>query len=374
MDIITLTKKLLSFNNINPPGNEEGIARYTAALLSENGFEIRLKEFDKGRLHLIAEKGLSTHKHPVVLSGHFDTVPLGNNKWSVDPFGGELSEGKIWGRGSSDMKGGVAAMILAAIDAFKNRAPEGGVRLIFTAAEELGCIGIQQLMKTIDNPGSASAVIVGEPTGNIPAIGHKGAIYLNAVTSGKTAHSSMPHLGDNAIYKAAESILKARDFKFETEADPLLGFPTINVGKMSGGLNLNSVPDHAEFTIDIRSTSKTDHNKTIARLSEELGNETKLEVLVDMTPVFTPEDNPFVRMVYEICGIDINKAGFPKSLPYLTDGSVLQKTYGGIPTIILGPGEAEMAHKTDEFCYINKLEESYRIYKDIILTWRNYIC
>ena len=374
MDLITLTKKLLSFNNINPPGNEEGIARFVAELLSDNGFDVKLPEFEKGRLHLIAEKGLSSHKPPVVLSGHFDTVPLGNSQWSVDPFAGEISEGKIWGRGSSDMKGGLAAMILASTEAFKDESPEGGVRLIFTAAEELGCIGIQQLMKTIGVPGEASAIIVGEPTSNIPATGHKGAIYLNAVTSGKTAHSSMPHLGENAIYKAAVSILKARDFRFETEKDPLLGFPTINVGRMNGGLNINSVPDHAEFTIDIRSTSKTDHNKTIERLAEELGDETKLEVLVDMTPVFTSEEDPFVKLVYDICGIRKKTPGFPVSLPYLTDGSVLQKVYSGVPTIILGPGEPDMAHKTDEFCYISKLEDSYRIYKEIILKWRKYIC
>lgn len=374
MDLITLTKKLLSFNNINPPGNEEGIARFVAELLSDNGFDVKLPEFEKGRLHLIAEKGLSSHKPPVVLSGHFDTVPLGNSQWSVDPFAGEISEGKIWGRGSSDMKGGLAAMILASTEAFKDETPEGGVRLIFTAAEELGCIGIQQLMKTIGVPGEASAIIVGEPTSNLPATGHKGAIYLNAVTSGKTAHSSMPHLGENAIYKAAASILKARDFRFETEKDPLLGLPTINVGRMNGGLNINSVPDHAEFTIDIRSTSKTDHNKTIERLAAELGDETKLEVLVDMTPVFTSEEEPFVKLVYDICGIRKTAAGFPLSLPYLTDGSVLQKVYNGVPTIILGPGEPYMAHKTDEFCYISKLEESYRIYKEIILKWRKYIC
>lgn len=370
MDLITLTKTLLSFNNINPPGNEEGIARFTATLLKDNGFNVRLPEFSEGRLHLIAEKGLSEGKPPVVLSGHFDTVPLGNKKWSVDPFAGEISGGKIWGRGSSDMKGGVAAMILAAIDSFKNESPSGGVRLIFTAAEELGCIGIQQLIKTTENIGQASAVIVGEPTGNIPATGHKGAIYLNAVTSGKTAHSSMPHLGKNAIYKAATALLKARDFRFKTEVDTLLGYPTINVGKMAGGLNINSVPDHAEFTIDIRTTSKTDHNLTIRRLSEELGEEIKLEVLVNMNSVFTNEDNPFVHLVYEICGIKKGNEGFPKSLPYLTDGSVLQKTYGGVPTIILGPGEAEMAHKTDEYCHISKLEESYRIYREILSKWR----
>jgi succinyl-diaminopimelate desuccinylase len=109
-------------------------------------------------------------------------------------------------------------------------------------------------------------------------------------------------------------------------------------------------------------------------LSEVLGEETKLEVLVDMNSVFTREDDPFVKLVYDICGIKTGDEGFPKSLPYLTDGSVLQRVYKGAPTIILGPGQPEMAHKTDEFCFINKLEESYKIYKDIILKWRKYIC
>ena len=90
MDLISLTRKLLSFNNINPPGNEEGIARYVAELLSANGFAVRLPAFDNGRLHLIAERGLSQERPPLVLSGHFDTGPLGNSKWSVDPFAGEI--------------------------------------------------------------------------------------------------------------------------------------------------------------------------------------------------------------------------------------------------------------------------------------------
>ncbi len=372
--LIELTKKLLSFNTINPPGNEEGIARFCAEILSADGFEVRLPEFESGRLHLIAEKGITSHKAPVVFSGHFDVVPLGAAEWTTDPFGGEVRDGKIYGRGSGDMKGGVAAMMLAAMDAFREGTSECGVKLIFTAAEELGCKGIEQLAKSSGEIGQASALIIGEPTSNMPATGHKGAIYMNAVTKGKTAHSSMPHLGENAIYKAAESVLKARDFRFNVQEDPLLGYPTINVGKISGGLNLNSVPDHAEFTIDIRTTSKTNHEETLNRLAHELGTETNLEILVNMTSVHTNEDEPFVRLMYDICGISRVSHGFPKALPYLTDGSVLQKAYNGAPTVILGPGEPEMAHKTDEYCYINKLEEAYRIYKNIILKWRNYIC
>jgi succinyl-diaminopimelate desuccinylase len=181
----------------------------------------------------------------------------------------------------------------------------------------------------------------------------------------------MPELGDNAIYKAAGSILKARDFNFEAERDNLLGFPTINVGKMSGGMNINSVPDHAEFTIDIRSTTKIDHGKILVKLGKELGSETVLETLVDLKPVYTPENDPFVQLVYDVCGVDRTNKGFPRALPYLTDGSVLQRIYNGIPTVILGPGQPEMAHQTDEYCYLEKLEHSVNLYKDIIIKWRN---
>lgn len=370
MDIISLTRELLSFNNINPPGNEAEIARFTGKILTENGFRVEYHVFDESRLHLVAERGLSVTRPPIVLSGHFDTVPLGSKKWDVEPFTGIVKDGKIFGRGSSDMKGGLAAMVLASIRAFEDSPPEGGIRLIFSAAEELGCIGIKQLADKLTFPGTATAVIVGEPTSNHPFIGHKGALYINAVTSGITAHSSMPHLGDNAIYKAAGAILKTRDFDFNAEKDPLLGFPTINVGRMRGGMNINSVPDYAEFSIDIRSTSKVDHEELLARLNLELGPDIALETLVNMKPVFTDENDPFVQLAYDICGVENDNQTLPKALPYLTDGSVLQRLYN-VPTIILGPGLPEMAHQTNEFCYIGKLEESVEIYYDIITKWRN---
>ena len=370
MDIISLTRKLLSFNTVNPPGNEEEIAKFVGGMLANQGFKIEYPVFEDNRLHLIAEKGLSSKRPPIVLSGHFDTVPLGNKSWSVDPFKGEVNDGKIWGRGSSDMKGGLAAMILASIEAFIETPPEGGIRLIFSAGEEPGCQGVSKLVKEMKGLGEASAIIVGEPTANLPVTGHKGALYLKAITSGKTAHSSMPELGVNAIYKAARSIMKIMDFNFEAEPDPLLGYPTINVGTISGGMNINSIPDHAEFTIDIRSTTKVDHSKILNKLTREIGDETVIETLVDLNPVFTSESDPFVQIVYEVCKDEIEGNGFPRTLPYLTDGAVLQRFYNNVPTVILGPGQPEMAHQTDEFCYTNKLEQAVIIYKNIILKWR----
>jgi succinyl-diaminopimelate desuccinylase len=371
MDVISLTRKLLSFNTINPPGNEEDIARFVGELLKSNGFQTDYYAFGEGRLHLVAARGIPAGGRPVIFSGHFDTVPLGNTKWNSDPFAGNVTEGKIWGRGSSDMKGGLAAMIAASVTAFQDSPPPDGIKLIFTAGEELGCQGAEHLIKEIREPGKAGGLIVGEPTANIPVIGHKGAIYLNAVISGLTAHSSMPELGDNAIYKAAGAILKARDFDFMTALDPLLGYPTINVGKVSGGMNINSVPDHAEFSIDIRTTSQCNHGQLISRLALGLGPDTKLETLVDKMPVFTDEKDPFVRHIYDICGVDPGDKSYPRTLPYLTDGSVLQRFYNGIPTIIMGPGEPGMAHQTDEYCYIKKIEESVKIYRETITKWRN---
>jgi succinyl-diaminopimelate desuccinylase len=371
IDVISLTRELISHDTINPPGNEAVLADKLGKLLKDHGFTVTLSGYGSNRLHLVAEKGLSGSVPPLVLSGHLDTVPLGAKTWKRDPFSGITEGDKIFGRGSSDMKSGVAAMTAAAIEATSTSAPEGGVRLIFTAGEELGCQGVRQLTGTYKELGNASAIIVGEPTANIPAIGTKGALYLNAVAKGKTAHSSMPELGVNAIYKAARSVSRIEAFRFNAETDPLLGLPTINVGKIQGGLNLNSVPDHAEFTIDIRSTTMISHLSILQRLIHELGDDIALETLVDLNPVSTRESDPFVQLVYDVCGVDRQDQSWPRSLPYVTDGSVLQPFYGSVPTIILGPGEPGMAHQTDEYCFIGNIIQSVSIYKNIILKRRN---
>jgi succinyl-diaminopimelate desuccinylase len=366
-DVISLTRKLISFNTVNPEGNEQNIALFVGQLLMEYDFTVDYHRLATNRLTLIAERGLNQSIPPIVLTGHFDTVPFGEKQWSENPLSGTIKDGKIYGRGSSDMKGGLAAMIIATLQAFQESVPLGGVRLIFTAGEEPGCYGAKHLADTHYELGNASAIIVGEPTSNIPAIGHKGALYLNVSTVGKTAHSSMPELGDNAIYKAAKAITKIENFQFRAEKDALHGFPTINVGLIRGGKNLNSVPDYAEFTIDIRSTEKLKHSKILERLTQELGKEVTIEKLVDLPAVSSSESSPFVQVVYSVCGIDPEKTTIPKSLPFMTDGAVLQKLYNGVPTVILGPGQPEMAHQTDEFCYISKLEEAVTIYKNIIL-------
>ncbi|MRI00213.1 ArgE/DapE family deacylase [Kriegella sp. EG-1] len=367
IDVIALTQKLIGFNTINPPGNEGGLAIFIGELLIENGFEVDYPIYAKDRLQLVATKGLSNEKPPLIFTGHLDVVPLGANDWSKDPFAGEIIDNKLYGRGSTDMKAGVAAMIVAAIEMYKHESPRGGIKLIFTADEELGCNGAQHLCNSGYNLGEASAIVVGEPTGNMPYVGHKGGLYLNAFTKGITAHSSMPELGDNAIYKAANAILKIEGLKFDAKEDELLGYPTINVGRMEGGLNLNSVPDKATFTIDVRTTTKYRNDKVWIRLKDLLGEEVALEKLTDLNAISTSETDEFIKIIFNILALNSSDENIKKSANFLTDAAVFTPHLKNIPTVILGPGEPEMAHQTDEYCYVDKIEKAVAIYSEIII-------
>ncbi len=141
---IELTQKLVSMNSVNPPGNESPVAQFIGELLLANGFTVKYIPYGENRFHLVAAKG-PNEVLPIVLSGHLDTVPLGENEWMVNPFSGEISDGKIYGRGSTDMKGGVAAMTMAAIKA-TGQNPDASVLLLFTAGEETGCQGATHLV------------------------------------------------------------------------------------------------------------------------------------------------------------------------------------------------------------------------------------
>ena len=364
---ILLTQKLIQFKTINPPGNEKQIAEFIGEILINNGFDVKYPKLSDERYHLIAEKGVIDEFSPIVLCGHLDVVPLSSKKWTVDPFKGEIIDGKIFGRGASDMKSGLAAIICAAIQIFNENPPKKGIRIFLTADEETGCSGAKNLQSKKYNIGKASGLIIAEPTANIPVTGHKGGLFINASTEGIATHSSTPHKGENAIYKAARAISKLEKFEFNVEKDELLGFPTLNVGTIKGGMNFNSVPDRAEFTIDVRLTKKLSSADALQILKKELGEEVKLEPFVNLNACYTDETNAFIQTVYKVCKSEKIEFKQPVSAPYLTDASVIQPWYDNVPTVILGPGQPEQGHQTDEFCYINKIKQAVKIYKKIIM-------
>ena len=368
-DAVALTKSLLAFDTINPPGRERDCARMAAAMLEDWGFSIQLFEYEEGRTSVVARAGGSDAKAPLCLTGHLDVVPLGSRKWSKDPFRGEADGDKLFGRGTSDMKSGVAAMLLASRSFAKKLSGTPGIVLVLTAGEEGGCIGSKHLAQQKKLLGRAGAMVVGEPTSNYPMVGHKGSIKFHARFRGVSAHGSMPELGVNAVYEAARAVSKLEGFDFNASPHKVMGRPTLNVGTFAGGSGINLVPDEATLGVDIRTVPGIDHDALLRRLKELLGKEVELDVFSDLQPVWTAPDGEWVQRVFEICKPYVGAAPEARTAPYMTDAANLLKAYVGAPTVVLGPGEAAQAHQTDEYCSMERTRKAVAIYEALIKDW-----
>ena len=367
-DAVELTRQLVRMNTVNPPGGEEACAQYLGGLLENAGFQTRYHSFGEGRANLIASIGRSANKLPICFTGHIDTVPLGMAPWRMDAFAGDSDAGKLYGRGSSDMKSGVAAFTVAALNLARHLGGTCGVSLVITAGEETGCEGAFHLCRA-GVLGEAGAVVVAEPTCNYPLVGHKGVLWLRARTRGVTAHGSMPERGVNAVYQAARAVAKLEQFRFLNPGHQLMGQATLNVGTIRGGLNINSVPDAAEIGIDIRTHPGVDHASLVRLLAQELGTEVELETLMDLDAVYTDPNDPWMQSVFELATQMAGESPQPRAAAYFTDAAALNRAYRNPPTVVLGPGELHMAHQTDEYCLIERVEQSVACYEQIMLRW-----
>jgi len=359
---------MLQFDTVNPPGREADCARHAGRLLEDWGYRVAYQEFAPGRTSVIARAGGSEAKPPLCLTGHLDVVPLGSRTWKHDAFAGESDGDRLYGRGSSDMKAGVAAMLVAA-QAFAGRL-EGtaGVVLVLTASEENGCIGSRHLAQLPALMGRAGAIVVGEPSANQPYVGHKGSLKFHAAFRGVSAHGSMPELGENAIYKAARAVAALENFDFHAHPHPVMGSPTMNVGTIEGGAGVNLVPDAARIGVDIRTVPGMDHAALLARLKGALGG-AELDVFSDLPAVWTEPQDAWMRRVFELCKPILGAAPEVRTASYMTDAANLRKVYGGAPTVVLGPGEPQQAHQTDEYCSMEKIRQAVAIYEALIRDW-----
>lgn len=369
MNVLELTRALIRFDTINPPGAEGICARQVGRLLEEGGFTVGYHELPDERPSLVARIGGTASRPPLCFTGHLDTVPLGAQPWRHDPFAGEVADGRLYGRGSSDMKGGVAAFVLAALRLAPRLAGTPGLVLVITAGEETGCQGAQHLAALGGVLGQAGAIVVGEPTGNCPCVGHKGMLWLLARTTGVTAHGSMPERGDNAVLKAARAVTRLEWYRFGAPPHPVLGGPTLNVGLINGGMNINSVPDTATIGLDVRTLPDQKHRSVLERLAQYLGDEVRLSPVTDLESVWTDPDDPWVQEVFDVVTPVLGARPAVQGAPYVTDASILTPAYGGVPTVILGPGEMALAHQTDEYCRVSRLEEAVGLYEEIARRW-----
>lgn len=364
---VELTRALVRIDTVNPPGNEARAIGLVRAELEPLGFRCAEAPLGPGRSSLVARAGGTGRV--LAFTGHVDTVPLGSRAWSVDPFGGAIIDGRLYGRGSSDMKSGVAAFVAAARDYGRRDEGESGLLLVITAGEETGCDGARSVAETAGLLGTADALLIGEPTANVPLVGHKGALWLEAAAEGVTAHGSMPQNGVNAVVKAAELVMRLQDFDFNHMRHPVLGAPTLSIGTFHGGININSVPDRAVVSLDIRTLPGQSHDELRAQMSAFLGAETRVSTLLDLPAIWTAPEHPWVRRVCALAHHIAGVGGEPQGVCYFTDGSVLAAALGAPPAMILGPGEPDLAHQTDEYCRVDRIYEATALYAAILRDW-----
>ena len=361
MTAVDLALDLVRLDTVSPPGREEAAADLLAGRLEAAGLAVARHEHDRGRVSLVARWPGREERPALCLTGHLDTVPLGGAPWSVEPFG-ELRDGRLYGRGASDRKGGVAAIVVAAERVAALGQGPAGLELVLCAGEETGCEGALALAAS-GALGRAGAVIVAEPTGGVPHVAHKGVLWARASAQGRIAHGSAPQQGVNAIYPLARAVAAFAELRLPAPPHELLGEPTLNVGTISGGVGINVVPDRASAGIDVRTVPGLSSAQVLARLREAAGPDVEIEPVIDLAPVVTDPGDRWVRDVAEVAG------GSAGGLAYFTDAAALTPAYGDPPTVFWGPGEAAQAHQTDEWAEAAKIEAAADAYTEVARRW-----
>ncbi len=357
-DATSLLQELIRIPSVNPEGDpgtphvgEKRIAEYLADFLRGIGAEVELHEVLPGRPNVVARFRADSPGRPrLLLAPHTDTVSVGG--MTIEPFGGELREGRIQGRGASDTKGSLAAMLWALKE---SRAALAGLshEIWFAGlmGEEAGLHGSRDLAARE----KFDFVIVGEPTSLQVVNATKGSAWLTLRTTGRAVHASMPEQGENALYKMADVLRGIRDTiapALAGQRDPILGSPTISAGTIRGGTKSNIVPDACEMSVDLRTIPGQDIGPVLAELREICPD---LEISIwEAKPMFTAAEHPMIRRL-ENCGAACVGA------PWFCDAAMFGEA--GVPAVAIGPGSIAQAHTKDEFLAVADLADGVEFFR-----------
>lgn len=372
MGVVDIAKELIKFKTENPPGNELACAKFIKDLLEKSGIESEVQPFVGERGNAIGRIGPSSPG--LLLEGHIDVVSAGDlSLWNTDPFVGVVKDGRLYGRGSADMKGACACMVQAALnlrgEKFRRR-----LTLAFTAGEEVDFLGAFALVDSGKVSDSASTyAIVGEPTLMKVVIGHKMGTRVRVTFFGKSSHGSKPELGINAIEKATRFISSLDEVRdaLARNKHPFLDKGTVSVNIINGGVKSNVVPETCTVVMDCRRVpgQSTDYllgllNNLISKLkAEDRDFSCKVELAEPSRKYYSlpfleiGSDHEFVRSLTKL-GADI---GY---VPYGTEAPVYASV--GIPSVVFGPGSIDQAHTANEFIDISELEKGVGLYERAI--------
>ncbi len=363
---LEILERLIAFDTVSANPNR-ALIDWVAAYLRGHGVDpLVLPSPDGTKANLFATIG-PEGPGGIVLSGHTDVVPVADQHWTSDPFTLTAKDGRLYGRGTADMKG-FLAIALSLVPDFAARKLSRPIHLAMSYDEETGCIGIRHLLHHIveylPRPG---LVIVGEPTSMKPANAHKSLRAFHTIVTGKDAHSSAPHLGLSAISAAAEIVAFIDGLAEDARKHPLPGsgftppYSTFNVGTIEGGTALNIIPRQCRMVWDYRALPGEDSDAVMARYrgfvdSELLPRlqgrftETSIETEeIATVPAMAPDpDGPAETLARQLTGA--NASGV---VAFATEGGLFQQA--GISTVICGPGDIAQAHQPDEYISLEQM-------------------
>ena len=359
MDSIAILDRLVAFETVSRTPNR-ALIDWLHGLLADAGLRCTLVPLAKGRLNLFASAG-PEGPGGVMLSGHTDVVPVEGQDWTRPPFRLTREGGRLYGRGTADMKGFVAAAAAAGIAA-TGRELAAPLHLAFSCDEEVGCLGVRPLIDMLARaPARPALCIVGEPTGLAVATGHKGKVALRTHFTGREGHSALAPLALNALHLGADFLGLLRGLQAELvedgarDADYDVPYTTVHAGRMSGGTALNIVPNRAEIDWEIRSLAEDDAGALLARIAagadgivraaraQAAEAAVRTETLFAYPGLATPPDASAVAFVKALTG-----ANGTIKVAYGTEGGLFAERLG-IETVICGPGSMAQGHRPDEF-------------------------
>lgn len=366
MDMRAIFDRLMGFDTVSSKPNME-LMRFVQGLLAEAGVEaVLIPDATGGKANLYATVG-PAGQGGVMLSGHTDVVPVDGQAWTRQPFALTEENGRYYGRGAADMKGFCAVAIATMREAAK-RPLKTPLHLALSYDEEIGCMGVRSLVEMLQSaPVRPRFCIVGEPTGMQVATGHKGKVALRAVCTGREGHSALAPMALNALHLAADFVNSVRVLQADVAAKGLkdgdydVPYSTIHVGKLSGGVQVNIVPNSAVIDFEIRSVAGEDVAGLIGRLRDAaeaivapLRGEfpeaaIAIEELWDYPGLGTPSDAAVVNFVKGLTG-----ANGTMKVAFGTEGGLFDARLG-IPTVICGPGSMAQGHKPDEFVTVEQM-------------------
>ena len=366
------------FRPEDPDGNEARVARYVADYLDGEGFEVRTEEVSPGRPNVWAIWRGDRPGKTLLFEGHTDVVTEGRaEEWRHLPFGAELVGSRIYGRGSCDTKGNLAAAVMA-VKAIKDSGiPFAGRLLLCHPVDEEGMMsGIKHFIRGGHAEGVDGAVIC-EPEENQVCVAQKGAMRVEVTVRGRMAHGAMPSSGVNPVTRAARFVVAVEALEKEEISrygeDPLLGYPSITptvlLGPERGEPQINVIPSSAYVALDIRTVPDQSHEKIVARLegcladleAEDPDFEADLEVIEERPPTETGVDDPLARAVAAAYTQLTGEQPRYNGVPGATDGTFLH-AWSGVSIVTTGAGDRTIPHHKDEWVDVDELLTTCQLY------------